>query len=380
MKKKDKILLPPGLQDVMPPDAAKEARIISALLKNFENWGYVQVKTPMAEFEESLISSKNKQLSRQAFRVMDQSTGRMMAIRPDITTQIARVAAVRMKNWPRPLRISYSGQVLHAKGAGLYAERQLAQAGAELIGDFSPASDSEVIFAAVDSLIRLGIEDISVDFSMPMLSEQIMKEAKTPIGTRKTLLDLIEKKDLAGIKETDDKSAKLLASLVASAGTASRTLKAITKLNLSKKSMEYCQRLEKIITSLEASGVKASFTIDPLDRRGFEYHTGISFSLFSKKGKEELGRGGRYKIDFGKEEDAVGFTLSVNALMRVIPSTETKQKIFVPFGTETEESTKLREEGLITINALKKSGNSEAEAKRLGCHFIYKKGKILPLK
>ena len=113
-----KTLLPSGFQDVLPPEAAIDAKIIAKLLANFELWGYEHVKPPLMEFEKTLLSGKGKDLTKYTFRVTDPESGKMMGIRSDMTLQVARMAASRMGKAPRPLRLSYGGQVLRMKGEG----------------------------------------------------------------------------------------------------------------------------------------------------------------------------------------------------------------------------------------------------------------------
>ena len=94
------------------------------------------------EFEEGLLSGTGVALAPQTFRLMDPISQRMMGIRADITPQIARVALSRLRTWPRPLRLSYAGEVLRVRGSQLLPGRQLYQVGAEIIGSEMPSADA----------------------------------------------------------------------------------------------------------------------------------------------------------------------------------------------------------------------------------------------
>ena len=131
-------LLPAGLADLLPPDAAREARAIDVAIERFAAFGYERVKPPLVEFEESLLGGPGAALAPQTFRLMDPVSQRMMGVRPDMTVQVARIAVTRLKHEPRPLRLSYGGNVIRVRGNALKPERQFAQVGSELIGvDFS---------------------------------------------------------------------------------------------------------------------------------------------------------------------------------------------------------------------------------------------------
>ncbi len=95
-------LLPAGLRDVLPPDAAFEAEIVERLVACFEARGYDRVKPPLIEFEEGLLSGAGIALAPQTFRLMDPGSQRMMGVRADITPQIARIARSRLAGAPRP--------------------------------------------------------------------------------------------------------------------------------------------------------------------------------------------------------------------------------------------------------------------------------------
>jgi ATP phosphoribosyltransferase regulatory subunit len=127
-------LLPQGLRDLLPPDASFEAAAVERLLAAFAARGYERVKPPLIEFEDDFLKAAGVDVARQTFRLMDPQSHRMLALRSDITPQVARIAATRLKEAPRPLRLSYAGQVLQVSGSQLRPERQFGQAGVELIG------------------------------------------------------------------------------------------------------------------------------------------------------------------------------------------------------------------------------------------------------
>src|SRR5512147_1936231 len=148
-------LLPAGLADLLPPDAAREARAVDAAIERFAAFGYERVKPPLVEFEESLLGGPGAALASQTFRLMDPVSQRMMGVRPDMTTQVARIATTRLAHRPRPLRLSYAGQVLRVRGSQLRPERQFGQVGAEIVGAAEAAADAEVVLMATAALAEL---------------------------------------------------------------------------------------------------------------------------------------------------------------------------------------------------------------------------------
>ncbi|MBD3661780.1 MAG: ATP phosphoribosyltransferase regulatory subunit, partial [Arenibacter algicola] len=163
----DQALLPAGTQAGLPPEAEAEARTAEALVSRFDAWGYRRVKPPLLEFEENLLFGTGQAMAEQAFRVQDPVSQRMMALRPDQTLQVARIAHSRLIHSPRPLRLAYSGQVVRVKGSQLRPERQIAQVGAELIGATGPPADVEVIVMAVEALEAVGVQGLSLHLRLP---------------------------------------------------------------------------------------------------------------------------------------------------------------------------------------------------------------------
>jgi len=162
-------LLPAGLADLLPPDAAREARAIDTAIERFAAFGYERVKPPLVEFEESLLGGTGTGLAAQTFRLMDPVSQRMMGVRPDMTVQVARIAVTRLKHEPRPLRLSYGGNVIRVRGNPLKPERQFAQVGAELLGVDTAEADAEAVLLTVDALRAIGVAGLTVDLNLPTL-------------------------------------------------------------------------------------------------------------------------------------------------------------------------------------------------------------------
>src|SRR5438045_2654115 len=162
-------LLPAGLYDLLPPAAEIEAEVTARLMGALGSDGYERLKPPLVEFEETLLSVAGSAMASETFRTMDPISHRMIGVRADMTPQVARIAATRLAHKPRPLRLSYAGQVLRVKGSQMRPERQIGQAGAELIGAGGPAADIEVIAVAGEALAALGVPHLSVDLTLPTL-------------------------------------------------------------------------------------------------------------------------------------------------------------------------------------------------------------------
>jgi ATP phosphoribosyltransferase regulatory subunit len=352
----DTALLPAGLEDILPPHAAHEAGVAERLIAAFAGFGYERVKPPLMEFEETLLAGAGAAVAQQTFRLMDPVSQRMMALRADMTPQVARIAAIRLKNAPRPLRLCYSGQVLRVRGGQLRSERQFGQVGVELIGAPQDSADAEVVLLATEALGAVGVSRLSIDLSLPPLVGILAADLGFDDGAGRALRRALDRKDVAAVDKLAGDRAPAFQALLRTAGPAEGALEALAAL------------------ALPAS---AAGEIDPVEHRGFEYQTGVSFTLFAEGVRGELGRGGRYSAELadGKRESSTGFTLYMDTVLRALPQAEVPRRLYLPHGTDSARGRELRTAGWATLAGLEPADDTKAEARRLACsHLLNPKG------
>ena len=379
----DKALLPAGMCDVLPPDADFEAETTERLMAFFAKRGYQRVKPPIIEFEQSLLADLGSAMDSQSFRLMDPVSQRMLAIRPDMTLQVARIATTRLANTPRPLRLSYAGQVLRVKGSQLRPERQFGQVGAELIGPSKPAADAEVIIMAAGALSLIGVPGLSVDLCLPTLVPAVIAGHDLNGEDEDRLRMALDRKDAAAVASLagrlDGDKAQILTALLAASGPAKQTLEALGGLDLGGQAAAERDVLSAVVEGILAGAGDLELTIDPVENRGFEYHTGVTFTLFAGGVRGELGRGGRYLAGDDADEMATGFTLFMDSVLRALPAPAEPQRIYLPAGTGPEKGVELHLAGWVTIPGLEEGADAEAEARRLGCSHILAEGEVREL-
>jgi ATP phosphoribosyltransferase regulatory subunit len=365
-------LLPAGLKDGLPPDAAFEAAMVERLMACFAAWGYERVKPPLIEFEDALLSGMGAAMAAHTFRLMDPVSQRMMGVRADMTPQVGRIAASRLKGAPRPLRLSYAGQVLRVKGEQMRPERQIGQAGVELIGTESAAADAEAVLLAAEALRQLGVAALVVDLNAPMLAVSYLRESG--VADPAPIIAALDRKDAAAVKELGGALAPTLQQLMNAVGVPAQALERLGVIALTPGATAQRDRLIEVAKLVQAAAPDLGLALDPTDHRGFEYHTGVTFSLLGRGVAGEFGRGGRYVNQAG--EDATGFTLYLDTLSAALPAPRPVRRIFLPRGTSHDAALRLRQEGWITIHALDGSAEDEKEARRLGCSHLWRNGAV----
>ncbi|HMI19289.1 MAG TPA: ATP phosphoribosyltransferase regulatory subunit [Sphingomonas sp.] len=342
-------LLPEGLRDRLPPEAEAASRLMHRVIVAIGRHGYERVSPPLAEFEESLVGRLKSSRAQDLLRMVDPVSQRMLALRPDITAQIGRIAATRMGHAPRPLRLAYGGPVIKLRATQLRPERELAQAGAELIGSDSVAAVTEVIQVALDALRAAGVRDITVDLTLPDLVDTLATGAM-PIDAAKVaeVRALLDAKDAGGLAAA---GADFYLPLLSAAGPIDTALSRLRALDRTQALDSRLAGIERIAATI---GDDVALTLDPTERHGFEYQSWIGFSLFGGGLTGEIGRGGSYTIVHadGREEAAVGFSLYIDPLVDLGLGVEPARRVFLPIGHDTEAAAKLRSEGWTTVAAL----------------------------
>ena len=361
-------LLPEGIRDRLPPQAEAAVALTAVLMGVVGSHGYARVQPPLIEYEESLAGRLGAGSGRQAqrLRFVDPVTQRTLAVRSDITGQVGRIAATRLAHLPRPLRLGYAGPVLRVKGSQLTPERELLQAGAELIGSDTVAAALDVLGVAVEALAATGLTGLSIDLTLPdivpTLASEIMPEDR--IERLQALLDM---KDAGALTAEGFGSWLPLLGVPGPVGEALPRLRAFDHAGL------LATRLDGIAAVAAALGDRVRLTLDPTERHGFEYQSWLGFSLFADGVHGEVGRGGSYRVmhDTG-DEAAVGFSLYIDGLVEAGLGVTERRRVALPFGTAGEVAARLRAAGWTTVAAL------DADAMPGDCGFVWNGSAAVP--
>jgi ATP phosphoribosyltransferase regulatory subunit len=361
-------LLPEGFRDRLPPQADVAARINRAALDVLASHGYGRVSPAIAEFEETMAARSSGMSRNRLVRFSDPVSGHTLALRGDITVQVGRIATTRMADEQRPLRLSYSGSVLRLHAAPLRPDREITQIGAELIGSDSVAAASEVISIAIEALQAAGVTGIVVDFTLPDLVETLAAKAiKLPAEKIDAVRAELDMKDAGGLVALGAEKYLPLLSATGPFEDAAARLKAIDAKGA------LASRIAALEEIAERINGRATITLDPTERHGFEYQSWFGFTLFASGYAAALGRGGTYAITRpdGSQEVATGFSLYPDALIDGDLTGGENKRLFLPLGTDPVKAARLRAEGWITVAAL----DSDDDAALLNCGHILSNGR-----
>jgi ATP phosphoribosyltransferase regulatory subunit len=352
-------LLPEGLRDRLPPEAEAASRVTRAMIDAMAGYGYARVAPPIAEYRETLAGDTDDPVARDLLRFTDPVSRRTLAIRPDITRQIGRIAGTLLADVPRPLRLSYAGQVVKLAATTLWPEREMLQIGAELIGNHSVAAASEVARLAVECLRAAGVESVQIDLTLPDLVDTLAERSlPLPVGGADAVRTALDAKDAGALQRI---GAAAYLPLLGATGDAATALPRLAAFDTNK---VLASRIAALTEIAEGLADVARVTIDPTERHGFAYHSWLGFTLFATDSAARgipVGRGGAYSVSRsdGSAEPAMGFSLYPDPLVAAGLGAEAEERrLFLPLGHDAQAAATLRAEGWITVAAL--SADDEA--------------------
>ena len=374
MHETDRDLLPEGLGDRLPQQAWAAQHVRRVAHDVFAGHGYDRVEAPILEFEKSLASRMAGVQVRRMFRFVDPVSLRLLALRSDMTAQVARIAATGLANAARPLRLSYSGAVALIKGDGLDPTRERLQVGAELVGSDSVAAAAEIVELAIEALKAAGATGISVDFTLPDLVDTLGAEAlPLPASRIEAVREMLDAKDAGGLVDAGGEGYLPLLYAVGPFASAIEKLAAFDTQGV------LASRIAGLREIAERIGDKARITLDPSERHGFEYQSWFGFTIFADGITTSMGRGGTYRIlgQTGRNpEPATGFSLYPDPLVEVLAGQDgERRKLFLPLGHDAGIAARQRAIGWSTVAALSDADDPVA----LGCSHRLEGGEAVAL-
>ena len=305
---------------------ARLRRLIEdAAMSVFETWSYEEVITPSVDYYDLFEQGMGQTEAQRGFRFTD-NDGRLLALRPDVTSSVARIAATMLADRPRPLRFCYAAPVFRQQPQS-HAEwrRENTQLGCELIGVGGKPADLEVLRLAAEILRRLDLQSsYCITINNVEIFNGLAAELDLDTPAREQLRRLIDTRETAELHrflgELSANDGRAFAQLAQLTGKRD-VLQAARDVIRNDRSLSALNALEELWTEIESLGLENEFEIDLGDVPSLDYYTGLTLKIFVHGAGSSIGRGGRYDGltgNFGRAEPAVGFVLNLDALTEVV--------------------------------------------------------------
>ncbi len=314
--------IPEGVQDSLPDECYNRRKLEDRLRRVFHRSGYDEIDTPLFEYLD-LFEGETASLKQEQMYKFFEPGSRIMVLRPDITMPIARIAATKMKNHPLPLRLSYIGNVYRYEGQSPTRQKEIAQAGIELLGSRKPEADVEVIALAVESLLEIGLSNFQIDIGQVEFFKGLVEEAGLNEEQSEGLRHLIDQKNSLALEiqlkelniNTDIKNNLLQIPMLFGQKEVIQSAMALSK---AERCINALQNIDQVYKQLERYGLSQYIAIDLGMVHSLNYYTGMIFRGMVRDMGYPICAGGRYDTlvsEFGVDLPATGFALETRQLL-----------------------------------------------------------------
>jgi ATP phosphoribosyltransferase regulatory subunit len=349
--------IPKGVRYFFGEEVSHRRAIEQQILSVFNGWSYSEIVLPIFDYHELFALGMGKEAAGRTYRFVDHD-GELLALRPDLTSLVARTVATRFSGLERPIRLCYSGEVFRYQEAHEQRPHDLHQLGLEHIGNDRLEADVEVLLVAIEALTRLGLSDFKITLGQVDFFNGIARNLGLDAEQVRTMRLLVDSRNAEKLERfltgyCSPEEGTRFCRLTQLAGKRD-VLSEADALVTNETSRAALQELNDILRIAEALGIDRYIDIDLGDVYGLDYYTGVTYKIYGYGLGFPIGSGGRYDgllKNFGFDEPAVGFQLSLDLLAQVVPQVEgpsrSAERLFATEELETvfQKAQRLREEG-----------------------------------
>jgi ATP phosphoribosyltransferase regulatory subunit len=316
--------IPSGVQYIFDDEVRLRRLIEREVMSAFSGWSYSEIILPIFDYADLFALGMGKEQAEMTYRFTARD-GRLLALRPEMTSLVARTVATRFRERERPIRLSYSGEVFRwdePRGGRQYEFHQI---GLEHIGSHRLEADTEVLVVAIEALTRIGLDNFTITLSHVDFFNGVSEQLKLDEESRLKMREMIDRKETERLdafleKYADPESRAAFCRLITLAGKR-EIISHARAIVTNAKSIAALDDVERVHRIAESLGVDSRIDIDLGDVGGLNYYTGLTFKIYAPGLGAALGRGGRYDgllANFGSAEPAVGFSLCLDWLAQLL--------------------------------------------------------------
>jgi ATP phosphoribosyltransferase regulatory subunit len=318
--------IPKGVRVLPPREAARLRWIEKKLLTVFGRWGFREILTPTFEYLEVFVHGAGDGVEGKAFKFVDRQTGLLLALRSDLTPQVARMVAATLRHHPLPLRLAYSASVFRHEEPQAGRQREFFQAGVELIGSDRPEADAEMISMAVEGCREAGLRHFQIDVGQVEYLRGMLNTLNPSPELRRRILSALRRKDAVELELTlrplpvEARLKEAIQNLTTLYGGEAILQKA-KAWAVTDQSRIALENLTQVYGVLKTYGLAEHIIIDLGETYAFDYHTGVVFQVFTESLGYPIGSGGRYDNligQFGYPCPATGFAFELEKVLAAL--------------------------------------------------------------
>lgn len=310
----------------MPPATRRRERLVRALLDEIESWGYGRVQTPLVEPYDMIARGLSEADRAQCVRFIEAGSGTLVALRADVTPQIARLVVDAVADELADgiaHRYCYAADVVRQPAVhGEPTEQH--QVGVELLGDAGAWADAELIALCDAALRRVGLATFSIDVAHAQLARAVIDGVGLTPAAAAELHGRLARKDRGGVEHVLSSAGVAIARAAAIASLCDRlgppavlaTARAELGALLPVAIVDELARVLDAVLAHDAE-LASRLTVDLGETRGYDYYSGVRIRVWAPGVARPIVRGGRYDEmlgRYGAPAPATGFAIDLDAL------------------------------------------------------------------
>jgi len=224
------------------------------------------------------------------------------------------------------MRLSYISSVYRYEQLQSGKQREVAQAGIELLGAKGPEADAEVIAMAIEAFLELGLTEFQIDIGQVEFFKGLVEEAGLGEDEAEELRQLIDRKNMLALElflkkrsiPVEVKNNLMGLPMLYGNGT---MLKEAMRLSKNNRCQNAIDNIDQVYGILKNYGLSQYITFDLGMVQSLNYYTGIVFRGYTYGVGFPILSGGRYDrlvSKFGRDCEATGFSLGINMVMMAL--------------------------------------------------------------
>lgn len=327
--------IPEGTRDVLFEECSKKIEIENILRKVYIDSGFLEVISPTLEFYDVFIGENATLPQEKMYKLFD-NQGRILVLRPDMTTPIARISATKLADIQHPLKLCYTSNIYRVNESLNGKNSEFTQSGIEIVGVKGIKADVEVIITGISALLNCGLKNFKIELGQAQFFKAIIEETNLLDEDKEKLRKFIENKNFTALTELlqdkedkiDEKNLFVLKELPKLFGDI-KILDRASELTDNIKAIEALENIRNIYNIIESVGLSDYLAIDLGMVQNLNYYTGIIFRGYTHGVGGSILSGGRYDnliSQFGDSQAATGLAINVDSIMAALKDSQHGKK------------------------------------------------------
>jgi len=291
----------PGFRDFYPEQFSERAHIMGVWRDVARRFAFVEYDGPPLEPLELYTKKSGDEIVGQLYNFTDKG-GREVALRPEMTPTLARMAAAKANALRKPVRWFSAPQLFRYERQQRGRLREHFQLNVDIIGEADVTADAELLAVAIEVMRGCGLSssDVRARVSDRRLLRAVLATLSVADDSVPAVFLVVDKFD----RQPQNESREKLSALGMSPASIDKLFGLMGNVTLDHIEAQFSQseEIRSIIADfrryfgyLDGLGVLDWVTIDLKIVRGLAYYTGIVFELFDAKAElRAICGGGRY--------------------------------------------------------------------------------------